>query len=75
MIWQDIALSIIGFSFSFALIPSIMSKHKPAMWSCLLTASGLTAMVIVFGTMGLWLTVIANSLSALAWWILLFQRK
>lgn len=75
MIWQDVALGIIGFSFSFALIPSIISKHKPAKWSCLLTATGLTVMVVIFGTMGLWLTVIANSMSALAWWILLFQNR
>ena len=73
IIWQDKALMIIGFSFAFALIPSIISEFKPAVWSCLLTALGLTAMVIIFFSLKLRLTALANTLSAIAWWILFIQ--
>lgn len=71
--WQDKVLMAIGFSFAFALIPSIMSESKPAVWSSLLTASGLTAMGFIFLTLRLRLTAISNGLCALAWWVLLLQ--
>ena len=75
MIWQDVVLMIGGFVFSIALIPSIRGKQKPAKSSCLLTGSALTVYSIVYFTLGLWLACVSGVLTALAWWILLFQRR
>jgi len=75
MIWQDIVLAIGLYSLGFALFPSIFGKHKPARWSCLLSAVILIVFTFTFATLELWQTVYAEAFSALCWIILLFQRR
>lgn len=72
--WQDKVLMVIGFSFTLALIPSIVSESKPALWSCALTGGGLTLMAFIFLSLRLRLTAISNGTCAVAWWILLTQK-
>ncbi len=75
MIWQDIVMMIVGFTFSFSLLPSLMSKNKPARSTCILTASGLAILTLCMATLGLWLTFIANLMTTIVWFGLAIQRR
>jgi len=75
MIWQDIVIMIGVFGFSFALIPSILGKHKPAKSSCALSAALATMILICFASLGLWLSVVAEMVSVTTWLILLIQKR
>jgi len=75
MIWQDIVMSIIGFGFSLALIPTILGKSKPAFLSSLLTCAGLFITTICVLTLNLWLTTAADILATIAWGIILIQTR
>jgi len=74
MIWQDLVISIGQFGFAIAMIPSITSKQKPALFSSLFTAIGLTVFGVCFLTLELWLSVIGVWSAALMWWILVIQK-
>ncbi len=73
--WQDWALAIIQWVFVAALIPTILHKtHKPAFSSSLITALGMTVVVYTYYTLDLWQATIGAGVTALAWYILLYQR-
>jgi len=74
MHWQDIIFSIGSWIFAIALIPSILSKDKPALSSSLLTASLLTVYVPTYASLGLTVSAISGGSVALAWWILAYQK-
>jgi len=75
MIWQDIVMMMIGFTFAFFLIPSIRGKEKPARISCIMTAIGMGILTLCVATLGLWFTTLANGLTTTAWIILSIQRR
>lgn len=74
MQWQDIVLSIGGYIFIAALIPSILSDDKPALSSSLFTGSILSVFAVVYGTLGLWSSAISTALLALTWLFLGWQK-
>lgn len=74
MIWQDWALSITQFVLAFALLPTIFHKHKPSLTTSALTSILLTAVVVIFLTLHLWISAIGTGLGDLFWYILLFQK-
>jgi len=75
MIWQDVLMMLGGFSFSIALLPSVLGKNKPEKSSCLITGGILAFYVVAMATLGLWLSAGATALTAAMWLILLFQRR
>lgn len=75
MIWQDVVPIIGNVVFAVALIPSILSKHKPHRWTCAMTAAVLFAYAGTFWTITLWYWSLATLVTAIAWVILLFQRR
>ena len=75
MLWQDVVIMAACFGFAIALIPSIISKGKPARSSCLLTVILLTAIAVSFATLHLWLSFWAEITAIIAWGILLFQKR
>lgn len=75
MTWQDIVMMICIFGFIPALLPSILSKNKPARLTCLLSGILLSVITICFFSLHLWLSTIAEALGAGAWFVLLFQRR
>ncbi len=75
MMWQDIILMVGGFIFSIALLPSILGNSKPARISCVTTGTVLSIYCIVYATLGLWLAFGSGVLTALAWWVLFFQKR
>lgn len=71
--WQDTIFSIGNLIFIIALFPSIFSKNKPALLTCLLTGITLIAFAITFYTLELWFTVITVSCASTLWLILAAQ--
>jgi len=73
---QDIIFAVGSFLFTVALLPALFSK-KTVMpwWSSLLTAAVLTVFVAGYGSLGLWLSVVSGSSTAVAWWLLLIFRR
>ena len=73
--WQDIVFSIGSLLFTFALIPSIVDKYgKPSAISSFMTAIVLSVYAPTMFTLGLYWSTFCTSLTALAWWVLLYQR-
>ena len=76
MIWQDVLLSICGFGFSIALLPNLLNKKtQMPLFSSVITGSLLSAMVVAFISLELWLTVISTTLTATMWWLLAIFRR
>lgn len=71
---QDIILSILSLILSSALITSILGESKPERSTCVFSAVTLTAMAIVFYTMGFVFSTFAALLGA-ALWLKLFNQK
>lgn len=71
--WQDLVLLIGNFMFFLALVPSIMSDHKPSKWTSLPTAVVLSIFAFTYHSLGLVFGTCMVALSALAWWVLFFQ--
>lgn len=74
MAWQDIVLSLGGYIFIIALIPSVLSSDKPALSSSLLTGAILGVFAVVYATLDLWSSAISTSLLALTWLVLAWQK-
>lgn len=74
MIWQDITLAIAGFVFVPALTVSIIKKAKYPIWTSLPTAIALTAFVVCYITLELYLAALSTSLTAACWYILVSRR-
>lgn len=74
MQWQDFVLAIGQFVLASALIPSILSKHKPALASSLMLGTVLATFAFTLATLKLWLTVIPMSISATLWFVLAYQK-
>lgn len=74
--WQDIILSVGGFMFGIALIPSIRSKtDKPNKSTCAITAFFLWLYCLVYLSLNLWGALGSGILCASFWTILLLQRR
>lgn len=74
MMWQDILLMVGGFIFSLALIPSILSKDKPAISTSLMTGVILLVYAFTYFTLNLWLATIAVTLTGVLWLVLAAQK-
>ncbi len=75
MFWQDVLIMVGCWILGFALIPSILSKGKPARSTCFMSSLILISFTIAFATLGLWLSTVAEAFVAIMWVILLFQRR
>lgn len=73
--WQDTVLAVGSLIFAIALIPSIISKDKPAFWTSAINGVVLIFFVITYASLSLWYAVVTTSLSAFLWLVLAFQKK
>lgn len=73
MPWQEIVFSIGSFAFFIALLPSILSTEKPALWTSVMTAAFITLFAYAFFTLDLLYSAAGQALVALGWWILAYQ--
>lgn len=74
MAWQDLVLGGGNIIFFIALIPSILSPHKPAIATSVMTASVLSIYSVTFFTLDLTFSMLGSALTALAWWTLAYQE-
>ena len=74
MTWQDIVLSVGSWIFTVALIPSVVSKDKPALASSLMTGIVLAVYAIVYMTLALWTAAASTILVAGMWFTLAIQK-
>lgn len=74
MIWQDWVFFIGAWIFVISLIPTIRGNQKPELLTSIPTTIIVFAFVFCFATLGLWLSVFANTAVGIAWGILAFQR-
>jgi membrane glycosyltransferase len=72
--WQDYVLSVGALVFSLALLPSVFSHHKPALWTSLLTATVLIIYIFVYASLSLWYTTCMVALNGFMWLILAAQK-
>ncbi|HEU4677731.1 MAG TPA: hypothetical protein VFS75_03375 [Candidatus Paceibacterota bacterium] len=73
--WQDAVLTVGNCVFFIALLPSIFGPNKPSKWTSLSTAATLTAFTATYLTLSLAFAPIATGATALAWWVLYFQKR
>ncbi len=73
--WQDVVFMVGNLIFLIALLPSIFSDDKPAKWTSLSTAIVLSLYVVTYYSLSLTYASITGTLSALAWWVLYFQKR
>ena len=74
MIWQDVAMMAAGFAFAPALFVSIIKKKSYPLGTTIPTAIALTVLTVCVATLGLKLAAIADGLTAIFWYILIFRR-
>ncbi|MDO8623750.1 MAG: hypothetical protein Q7R54_00100 [bacterium] len=74
MAWQDIILSVGSWIFTIALIPSVLSKDKPALSSSLMTGSVLGVYAVTYVTLSLWAAAASTVLVAAMWYTLAIQK-
>ncbi|MDP9211836.1 MAG: hypothetical protein M3N59_01005 [bacterium] len=74
MSWQDIVLSAGSVMFIIALVPSILSRDKPAMATSLMTSLVLIGFTVTYASLELWFTTIITIITV-ALWLTLFVQK
>ncbi len=72
--WQDIVLSVSIFVFNAALIPSVIGNSKPALSTSVLTATFLSATVVVYVSLSLWFTAAMAGINTFLWATLGVQK-
>ena len=72
--WQDYVLSIGSLIFTAALVPSLLSRHKPALSTSLMTGAVLAVFTMVYITLSFWFTAFSTGLNGLTWLALAVQK-
>jgi hypothetical protein len=71
---SNVIFAVGSFIFSLALIPSIKSKDKPAIFTSLSTGAILTIYLICYAMLGMWLAFVAGIFVVVAWYTLAIQK-
>ena len=74
MVWQDVVISICGWAATFALVPSLIGKDKPALWSSVFTTIIVATFAFCYASLGLWTAAASTSVLSLAWLVLAIQK-
>lgn len=74
MPWQDFVFTTGQIIFIISLLPSILSKDKPALTTSVMTAVVLYVFAIVDITLNLFLTAFTVGVTAVGWSILAYQK-
>lgn len=72
--WQDIAISIGQLVLAAALVPSILSKDKPSLWTSITCGVVLALFAFTYLTIALWYAAVTTFISALLWILLAAQK-
>lgn len=72
--WQDLALTIIFIVLNISLVPSVISKDKPAITTSIMTIVCLIVAVVVYFSLTLWFAA-AMTIVNIALWTTLATQK
>jgi len=72
--WQDLVLSICILGFNVALIPTLLSRHKPHASTGVMTAAFQLAGFTVYVSLHLWYSASMSLLNAFLWSVIVFQK-
>jgi hypothetical protein len=72
--WQDFVLSICILGFNIALIPTLVSKHKPHAITGVITVIFQLAAFAVYVSLHLWYSAAMGLLNALLWTAIVIQK-
>lgn len=61
--------------FILSLIPSVLSEHKPAFWTSILTGTVLAVFVLDYYTISYWFSGTTTAITALIWFVLAIQGR
>lgn len=74
VIWQDVGIMTISASFSFLLLPQlhdvVCRGRIVNLWTAISTGVGILLLGGIYLTMGLWLSVITQVMTALVWMLI-----
>ena len=73
--WQDYVFMVGGLGFSIFLLPSILSKDKPARFTSFFTMIVLITFAVTYLTLSLNLAAVSTGLTAFLWFILFRQKR
>ena len=78
MVWQDLVISIISISFSYALIPQVTKGFKEkksniAFQTAIINSLGMFIISIIYFTLNLYFSTILGITTSILWLILLIQ--
>lgn len=73
-IWQDWVMAIGQLVFLLALLPSIVGKDKPNVWTSFITASVSTIYIFTLWSLSLFWGAIMSALLSVTWLILAVQK-
>lgn len=71
--WQDYAIALVVLVFTLTTIPMIKAKIKLPLWTTVPMVLGALILIIAYATLGLWFSVIVESLALIGWTILLYR--
>jgi membrane glycosyltransferase len=72
--WQDIVLAVGQLALAIALVPTVLSHHKPALWTSTITSAVLVLFAVTYASLSLWYATFTTSLAAAMWIILAAQK-
>jgi hypothetical protein len=72
--WQDIVIAIGSLILAIGLIPSVLSKDKPSLWTSVITSLVLITFTIAYASLALWYATFTTALAALLWIVLAAQK-
>jgi hypothetical protein len=73
MQWQDVAITAGTIVLLIALLPSVLSKNKPAVSTSLMTGTVLVVFTVVYISLGLWFSAITTGITSILWYVLAIQ--
>ena len=71
--WQDLVLAVGLVIFNLALVPSLVSRNKPALLTSTLTALVVTSVIAVYISFSLWFSTVMGTVNFLLWATLAVQ--
>ncbi|MGH7195981.1 MAG: hypothetical protein ACREGA_04350 [Candidatus Saccharimonadales bacterium] len=74
MTWQSIVLALGQVVFIIALLPSILTKDKPEIWTAIMTGTVALSISITYLTLNIKLASIMAFLNFVAWSVLAIQK-
>jgi hypothetical protein len=75
MQWQDLVLAVSQLCFTIALLPTLLSKDKPALTTSLMNGTILLVVALTLSTLALWFAAVTSLTTCVLWFVLAVQKR